>query len=125
MTVPVVYIVDDDDDVRGALAFLLRTARYSVETFSSAKAFLEREGVTSPSCLLTDIRMAEMDGLGLQKIVATRFRGLPVILMSGHGNEPLAIRAIQDGVVDFLEKPFTDDQLISCIQRAVGLGFSE
>jgi len=125
VTVPVVYIVDDDDDVRGALAFLLRTARYSVETFSSAKAFLEREGVTSPSCLLTDIRMAEMDGLGLQKIVATRFRGLPVILMSGHGNEPLAIRAIQDGVVDFLEKPFTDDQLISCIQRAVGLGFSE
>ena len=87
MTAATVYIVDDDDDVRRAIAFLLKTAQYSVQTFSSGQAFLESSPNSFPACLLSDIRMAGMNGFELQREVMKRFRGLPIIFMTGHGDE--------------------------------------
>ncbi len=114
-----VYLVDDDDAVRQSLAFLLMTSGYAVRSYASASSFLaELESVRS-GCVVTDIRMPGLDGLGLQRILGERGCGLPVIVMTGHGDVPLAVEAMKGGAVDFLEKPFGDEVLLAAVQSAM------
>lgn len=115
-----VCIVDDDADVRDSLRTLLESAGYAVRIFSSAKDFLA-ENVTT-GCLITDIRMPDMDGLELQEELVRRKSLLPVIVITGHGDVPLAVRAMKAGAIDFIEKPFDDELLLSSILRALEIG---
>jgi two-component system response regulator FixJ len=115
----VVFVVDDDEAVRDSLKILLSAAGYLAELHASARGFLERNGDASKGCLLADIRMPDMDGLELQEELLRRKTGLPVIIMTGHGDVPLAVRAMKAGAVDFLEKPFNRAQLLASIEKAL------
>lgn len=116
---PVVYVVDDDDAARDSLVFLLKTAKLSVKAFESAEAFLS--GVPSPGsgCIITDIRMPGMSGIELLKHVRKQDLPLPVIVITGHGDVPLAVEAMKYGAADFLEKPFDDEALLTSVQSAL------
>ena len=116
---PIVHIVDDDEAVRFSLSFLLETAGFRVETYQSAVAFLDRSGIPLQGCIVTDVRMPEMDGLTLQQKLVERGIALPVIVMTGHGDIPIAVQALKAGAVDFLEKPFDDELLINAIRIAL------
>jgi two-component system, LuxR family, response regulator FixJ len=117
-----ILIVDDDDDVRDSLRALLESAGYDVRDFSSAKSVLEDGAVGQAACLLADIRMPDMDGLALQEELVKRRIGLPVIIVTGHGDVPLAVRAMKAGAVDFIEKPFDDELLLQSIDQALTRG---
>ncbi|WP_395715000.1 response regulator FixJ [Reyranella sp.] len=115
----VVHVIDDDADVRQSLAFLLSTAGLAVRVHDSAVAFLKvLEGVQG-GCVVTDIRMPEIDGLELQRRLHTSGVKLPVIVMTGHGDVALAVEAMKAGAVDFIEKPFDDDVLLAAIRTAL------
>jgi two-component system response regulator FixJ len=114
-----VYVVDDDDAVRDSLEILLETAGHRVRTFSSALAFLDALGALGPGCAVLDVRMPEMDGLTLQEELNTRGVHLPVIVMTGHGDVPIAVRAMKAGALDFLEKPFSDEALLESVRGAL------
>lgn len=115
-----VYVVDDDDGVRQAVGFLLRAANLTVKLFDSAVDFLDNyEPADSPGCLVLDLQMPGMDGLGLQAALQDRDIHLPIVFLTGHGDVPAAVQAIQGGAVDFLEKPFDADRLLQCIKRAL------
>src|SRR6516162_4934684 len=101
-----VYIVDDDEEVRGSLEMLLVSSGYRVQMFASAHAFLAAGVHAKGACALVDIRMPDMDGLALQREINRTLPGLPVIIMTGHGDVPMAVQAMKDGAIDFLEKPF-------------------
>jgi two-component system response regulator FixJ len=116
-----VYVVDDDADVRDSLKLLLQTLNFRVEVFSTARDFLTRES-HGRACLLTDLRMPDMDGLELQQEVNRRRLGIPVVIMTAHGDVPLAVRAMKAGAVDFLEKPFEESALIASVERALAAG---
>jgi len=116
---PVVFVVDDDDAVRESLELSLKLAGYRVECFASALAFLASGAPSRPGCLVTDIRMPDMDGLELQGELKKRNSALPVIVITGHGDVPLAVRAMKAGAGDFLEKPFARDALLGAVQRAL------
>jgi two-component system response regulator FixJ len=113
-----VYIVDDDPDVRDSLRVLLQASDFDVVAFESAIALL-REPLASNACLVTDVRMPHMDGLALQEELVRRKCGLPVIVMTGHGDVPLAVKAMRAGAIDFLEKPFDEDALVTSVKRAL------
>ena len=117
-----VFVVDDDVAVRESLRMSLKLKGYDVEVFDSAGAFLESGSLSRSGCLVTDIRMPDMDGLELQEELTKRNSPLPVIVITGHGDVPLAVRAMRAGAVDFLEKPFAREALLSSIARAVELG---
>jgi two-component system response regulator FixJ len=117
-----VFVVDDDADVRDSLYALLESAGFAVEPFENAVAFLNSYKNEVDCCLVTDIRMPGMDGLALQEELVARGATMPVIVMTGHGDVPLAVRAMQAGVTDFLEKPFDDERLISSVRKALELG---
>ena len=114
----IIFVVDDDEAVRDSLKILLASAGYACELYASAKAFLDQRGEQTSGCLLADIRMPDMDGLELQDELVRRRTGLPVIIMTGHGDVPLAVRAMRAGAVDFLEKPFNRAQLVTSLERA-------
>jgi two-component system, LuxR family, response regulator FixJ len=114
-----VLLVDDDADVRDSLRALLESAGYVVRDFESAKGLLTDPALNRAGCLITDIRMPEMDGLALQEELAGRKIGLPVIVITGHGDVPLAVRAMKAGAVDFIEKPFDDHALIAAVRSAL------
>jgi FixJ family two-component response regulator len=116
---PIVYVVDDDDSVCRALARLLRTVGLAVETFRSAKAFLEYPAQDRPSCLVLDVRLPGPSGLELQEALSEAGRGLPIIFVTGYGDVPTSVRAMKGGAVDFLQKPFDDHELLDCVQRAL------
>jgi len=120
-TKPVILVVDDDRAVRESMCALLESAGYLVNYYASAKIFLQRE-IPAGNCLIADIRMPEMDGLELQEVLARRGSGLPVIIMTGHGDVPLAVRAIKGGAIDFIEKPFDDDKLLESVKKALRFG---
>ena len=122
MSKPNVFVVDDDVDVRESLCALLGSAGFSVTQFDSASAFLSGYKNEAACCLVTDIRMPGMDGLTLQAELARRDAKLPVIIMTGHGDVPLAVSAMKAGAIDFLEKPFDDKRLISSVQKALEVG---
>jgi two-component system response regulator FixJ len=117
-----VFVVDDDPDVRDSLASLLSSANFRVETFDSARSFLTSDALSRTGCLVADVRMPDMDGLELQEEIGKRKSKLPVIIITGHGDVPLAVRAMKAGAVDFLEKPFEEDRLIESIRRAFATG---
>jgi len=118
MTDPIL-IVDDDADVRDSLRALLESAGFKVRDFDSAKAILADGGLADGACLIADIRMPDMDGLALQEELVQRKIGLPVIIVTGHGDVPLAVRAMKAGAVDFIEKPFDDELLLRSIKQAI------
>ena len=120
MTDPIL-IVDDDVDVRDSLRALLESAGFQVRDFESAKAVLADGGLAQGACLIADIRMPDMDGLALQEELSNRHLGLPVIIVTGHGDVPLAVRAMKAGAVDFIEKPFDDELLLQSIKQALVL----
>jgi two-component system response regulator FixJ len=113
-----VFVVDDDEGVRSGLSFLLRTAGYAVQTFSSATAFLDAFDVEQRGCLLLDIRMPHMTGLELQQELNQRRWRVPTIFITGHATVPNAIAALRAGAFDFIEKPLRDDALIETVARA-------
>jgi two-component system, LuxR family, response regulator FixJ len=107
-----VYIVDDDDAVRDSLSLLLQSKGYAVKSFGSALEFLSAAPSLVAGCLIVDIRMPEMDGLELQQRLIERDLDFPLIVITGHGDVPLAVRAMKAGAVDFIEKPFTSDAIL-------------
>jgi two-component system response regulator FixJ len=115
----VVHLIDDDEGVRQAVAFLLATSGFAVRVYESAAAFLEALPSVQPGCVVTDVRMPGIDGLALQRELKSRAVGLPVIVITGHGDVPLAVEAMKAGAVDFIEKPFNDETLLSAIRVAI------
>ena len=116
-----VFVVDDDDSVRDSIEALLISAGFAVRTFASAMEFLA--AATEPSgCLIADIRMPDMDGLELQQEIVRRGYPISIIVITGHGDVPLAVRAMKAGAIDFIEKPFDDEFLLSSVRRALDLG---
>jgi FixJ family two-component response regulator len=114
-----VLIVDDDDGVRDSLEELVRSAGLDAQSFSSADDFLKRYQETRPACLLLDFCMPGMTGLQLQEDLAARTFDVPVIVITGHGDVPLATRSFKVGAVDFIQKPFDDSQLLEAIEQAL------
>jgi len=116
---PPVYIVDDDEAVRRGLSALLRAKGFPVESFASADAFLADVPAQPGGCALVDIRLPRMSGLELQREMKRRGIGLPVIIITGHGDVPVAVAALKAGAVDFLEKPFDSDAILGAIDEAL------
>lgn len=116
---PTVFVVDDDEAVRSSLHFLAQSVGYPVETFASAQDFLNAYDPQRPGCIILDIRMRGMSGLDLQQELIDRSVSLPVIIVTGHGDIPMAVRAMRAGAVDFLEKPYRDQVLLDRIQQAI------
>lgn len=119
MPAEVVHVIDDDADVRQSLAFLLTAAGFTVRVHESAVAFLAVLAEAREGCVVTDIRMPQMNGLELQRRLGELKAGLPVIVMTGHGDVPLAVEAMKAGAVDFIEKPFDDEVLLSAVRAAL------
>lgn len=113
-----VHLVDDDDAIRRSAGFLLKTSGFLVITYPSGDAFLARAKTAAAGCVLLDIRMLGMDGLEVQQALNDRGIDLPVILLTGHGDVKLAVRAMQAGAVDFLEKPFEKIALLAAMEKA-------
>jgi two-component system, LuxR family, response regulator FixJ len=115
---PLIHVVDDDEAVRDSLTVLLEAAGFAVRTYGSATILLGA-ALGTIGCVLTDVRMPEMDGLELQRRLAEAGSRLPVIVMTGHGDVPIAVEAMKAGAADFLEKPFDDEQLLASVLRAI------
>src|SRR5712691_9554739 len=114
-----VYVIDDDEAMRDSLSFLLESAGFDVTLFESALKFLDALPELAFGCVVSDVRMPGLDGIELLKRMKTRTGALPIIIMTGHGDIPLAVEAMKLGAVDFLEKPFEDDRLIGMIDAAL------
>lgn len=121
----VVHIVDDEEAVRNSLAFLLSTNGFAVRTHASATAFLEIAPSIKNGCLVTDLRMPDIDGVELLRRLNAAGALLPAILVTGHGDVQMAVEAMKNGALDFIEKPFSDDMLIASIHRAVDKAASQ
>jgi FixJ family two-component response regulator len=117
---PLVFIVDDDDAVRRALARLLGAAGYRVETFASARAFMERGQIdTGPACLILDVQLPDASGLELQHALQASYDTLPIIFITGHGDIPMTVSAMKAGATDFLAKPVSETALLEAIDAAL------
>jgi two-component system response regulator FixJ len=116
---PIVHVIDDDDAVRQSLAFLLGTAGIDVQTYESAVAFLDVAAKVKLGCVITDVRMPELSGVDLLRRLRELKLGVPVIVITGHGDVPLAVEAMKIGAVDFLEKPFDDEVLLTSVRSAL------
>lgn len=114
-----VFIIDDDFSVRKGLGRLIKSAGFKVETFASAEEFLQRKRYSGPSCLVLDVRMPGVSGIDLQKELIQKGISLPIIFITGHGDIPMSVKAMKDGAVDFLPKPFDGKELLSAIDRAI------
>src|SRR6185312_2193729 len=114
-----VFIVDDDEAVRESLAALLISYDYAATTFPSALHFLARCERNVSGCLIADVRMPDMDGLELQEKVAVDFPNLAVVIITGHGDVPVAVRAMKAGAVDFVEKPFSEEIILETVKNAL------
>ncbi|WP_022684473.1 response regulator transcription factor [Sphingobium bisphenolivorans] len=113
-----IHIIDDEDSVRRSVGYMLKTSGYGVEPWSSGIGFLKSVPSAEEGCILLDIRMPEIDGLEVQRILAERGVTMPIIIMTGHGDVSVAVQAMKAGAVDFLEKPFEKAVLIDAIERA-------
>ena len=116
---PVVHIVDDDEAVRNSLAFMLGSAGLSVRLYESARAFLDLLDPSAHGCLVTDVRMPDMTGIELLAEIKAKAPYLPAIVITGHGDIPLAVEAMKAGAVDFIEKPFEDEVLLKAVEAAL------
>ncbi|MDH5771935.1 MAG: response regulator [Rhodospirillaceae bacterium] len=115
----VVFVVDDDDAVRESLSWLISSIGFKVETYPSAQDFLDSFSPEKHGCLIVDVRMPGMNGLELQRKLADKATCLPVIVITGHGDVQMAVRAMKDGAFDFVEKPFNDNAIIEHVEKAV------
>jgi len=113
-----IFVVDDDEAVRDSLALLLEAVGLKVEAFADGQGVLTRCQETRPACVITDVRMPGMDGLELQQKLSKLHADIPVIVITGHGDVPLAVKAMKAGAVDFIEKPFPDDVILASIEAA-------
>jgi FixJ family two-component response regulator len=116
---PIVSVVDDDISVRESLESLIRFAGWQPQTFASAQEFLSRPRVVVPSCLVLDVSLPDLNGLDLQKRIAADRIDVPIIFITGHGDVPMAVRAMKAGAVEFLTKPYRDQVLLNAIQQAI------
>jgi FixJ family two-component response regulator len=114
----IVFVVDDDVSVRESLELLLKTTGWRHETFASAQEFLSRSRPTGPCCLVLDVRLPGLSGLELQKRLAERTE-MPIIFITGHGDVPMTVQAMKAGAIEFLTKPFKDDDLLDAIRSAI------
>ena len=115
----IVFVVDDDESVREALAGLIRSAGLSVEVFVSAQEFLARPRVNAPSCLVLDVRLPGLSGLDLQRRMAEAHAEIPIVFITGHGDVPTTVKAMKAGAVEFLTKPLVDTDVLGAIQQAI------
>lgn len=115
----VVHVVDDDQAVREGLALLFRSVSLKARTYADASSFLDNLEPDRPGCLVSDVRMPGMSGLQLQERLAELDSDLPVIFITGHGDVPMAVTAMRDGAVDFLQKPFNEETLLQRVQQAL------
>jgi FixJ family two-component response regulator len=116
-----IHVVDDDASVRKALSRLLRSAGHAVRTFDAAEAYLDEASPEDPGCVLLDFRMPGMDGLTLQERMSEKGFRVPIVFLSAHGDVAVSVRAMKHGAVDFLEKPFHDQDLLDAVRRALAL----
>lgn len=116
---PTVFIVDDDDEVRAAISLLMESVGLRVAGFPSAQEYLDQFDPEHHGCLIIDVRMAGMSGLELQTRLASERHHPPIVIITGHGDVPMAVRALQAGALDFLEKPFKDQALLDSVHRAI------
>src|ERR1051325_7998025 len=116
---PIVFVVDDDVSVRESLELLINFAGWQPETFASAADFLARPRTTTPSCLVLDVSLPDLNGLELQKLIASERADMPIIFITGRGDVPLTVQAMKAGAVEFLTKPFDDEVLLSAIRHAI------
>ena len=117
--VPTVYVVDDDASIRESLSSLIRSAGMAAEVFESPMAFLALDKLVDYACLVLDVRMPGLDGLALQEKLAESGREIPIVFVTGHGDVPLAVRAMKAGAIDFLNKPFNDTDLLQAVSHAL------
>jgi len=116
---PIVHVIDDDEAARDSLAFLLGTAKISVHTYESAVAFLKVAADVRSGCIITDVRMPELNGIDLLRRLKELKISVPVIVVTGHGDVALAVEAMKVGAADFLEKPFDDDAMLAAVRSAL------
>ncbi len=116
---PVIYVIDDDDAVRQSIEFSMKTVGITVHGFDSGKAFFEELPKIEHGCVVTDVRMPEITGIDVLRKVSETKPDLPVIIITGHGDVPLAVEAMKLGAIDFLEKPFDDELLIQSVRAAL------
>jgi RNA polymerase sigma factor (sigma-70 family) len=116
---PVIFVVDDDPSVRSSLKFLMSSVGLQVESFDSADALLQRKLPDAPSCLVLDVRLRGLSGLDFQRELAARNCHMPIIFITGHGDIPMSVRAMKAGAVDFLTKPFRDQDLLDAVRLAL------
>lgn len=121
----IVYVIDDDEAMRDSLAFLLDTAAYQCRTYESATAFLATLPSLTTGCIVTDVRMPEMSGMELVRRLHEHGVTYPIIVITGHADVPLAVEAMKAGVVDFIEKPFDDEILLSAVRQAMARGVDQ
>jgi len=119
MSNDMVYVIDDDESIRESLKSLMRSVGLGVETFASAQEFLQSERPDVPACLILDVRMPGLSGLDLQRDLANTSIHIPIIFITGHGDIPMSVRAMKAGAVEFLTKPFRDQDLLDAIQQAL------
>ena len=115
---PIVYVVDDDPSLRGAIYSLLRSAGWRVQTFASAGDFLDANPSARPACLVLDVRLPGVSGLDLQNELIKKHVEVPVIFLTGYADIPMSVRAMKAGAIEFLTKPFDDQELLGAIRKA-------
>jgi two-component system response regulator FixJ len=115
----IVYVIDDDEAVRHSIEFLLRTSGVTARTYDSASVFLDALPTIDPGCIITDVRMPGISGIELLRRLGEMRVRMPVIVITGHGDVPLAVEAMKNGAVDFLEKPFEDERLLGSVRSAL------
>src|SRR5260370_22171323 len=116
---PVVFVIDDDPSVRSSLKFLLSTVGLQVESFDSADSFLHKKPADTPSCLVLDVRLPGLSGLDFQRELSARSIRIPIVFLTGHGDIPMTVRAMKAGAVEFLTKPFRDQDLLDAVRIAL------
>jgi len=116
---PIVFVVDDDTSVRESLELLIKFAGWQPEMFASAAEFLAHPRSATPSCLVLDVSLPDLNGLELQKLIASDRTDMPIIFITGHGDVPMTVQAMKAGAVEFLTKPFDDEVLLSAIRHAI------
>src|SRR5262249_44375890 len=117
---PIVFVVDDDRSVREGIQSLLKSVGLSADTFPTAQVFLTHPRPERPGCVILDIRMPGLSGLDLQREMAKTGTSIPIIFITGHGDVPMAVRAMKDGAVEFLTKPFREQELLDAVWEAIG-----
>jgi RNA polymerase sigma factor (sigma-70 family) len=116
---PTVFVVDDDISIRESLESLIRCAGWEPEIFAAAQDFLARPRITTPSCLILDVSLPDLNGLDLQKRIASDRIDMPIIFITGHGDVPMTVKAMKAGAIEFLTKPFNDEALLSAVRHAI------